>query len=170
MCKALAPILSNLSALRIATRPPQCSTDFCLVQTSTKLVAGLPTIMMLFRENIKQQNSFEGVCWCKLPSSWPQARVEGRFRGTAASPVSPGKPEMPEMLQEGTDDCKNTMHRAIFPGKWTPYIHGNPEKYFWTRKNDFWTRKCFLDHFFLFGLEKRIFGPEKNQGLFPWYI
>ena len=59
-------------------------------------------------------------------------RVEGRFRGAVASLVSPEKPEMPEMpgefpqamdeFREGTDDCENTMHRAIFPGKGTLHL------------------------------------------------
>ena len=40
-------------------------------------------------------------------------------------PEMPGEfPQATDEFREGTDDCKNTMHRAIFPGK-LPWITKN---------------------------------------------
>ena len=49
----------------------------------------------------------------------PWVHFAGIYRDSAGSAGSGGSGgEFPE----GTDDSENTMHLAIFPGKWTPNL------------------------------------------------
>ena len=65
---------------------------------------------------------FEGVC--KLPSSWPPARVEGGFGAAVAPPISPGSAGSPGEFPEAQNHQKTLGIIRIIAiwalRKWTP--------------------------------------------------
>ena len=84
---------------------------------------------------------------CELPSSWPQARVEGRVRGAPASPISPESPESLEMPDEFPESSRRprVACKKYHSGNKNPE-NGNPKRQTVEKKVTFETHvmSCYL--------------------------